>query len=68
MFPRIQIRNSRRTGIDGEFVHEEPKKGPPRHDLRKVRVLRDDPDLGEDARAENPGVKMPGSFGPSHSK
>ncbi len=69
MFRRIPIADGPR-GPDsppGKFVHRDPEKNPPRHDLRKVRVPAVDPDLGERAREknreENPGSELPGSVG-----
>ncbi len=69
MFNRISIsKMPSRQGddiSDGHPVHLDPEKGPPRYDLRKVRVPNDDPDLGDAARErnrkENPGTQLPGS-------
>ncbi len=74
MFRRVVVAIGPRgpESPEGFVIHVDPEKGPPRYDLRKVRVPADDPDLGERARErnreENPGFELPGSVSPRQSR
>ncbi len=43
----------------GHYVHTDPSKGPPRHDLRKPRSLPD-PDLSRDMDMHDPDLDESG--------
>ena len=38
-------------------LHKAPTERPPRHDLRKIRVIESDPDLSKDV-GEDPDLKL----------
>jgi hypothetical protein len=67
MLPRIKIAIGPRgpKSPEGDNIHRKPQLNPHRHDLRKVKVPADDPDLGnkarEEFREENPGFELPGT-------
>lgn len=44
-------------GESSPDFHKPPRKGPPRHDLRKPKVL-DDPDLDKDVTEEDEDLKL----------
>ncbi len=57
MFLRL-ILVERHASAGGKYIHTDPVKGPPRHDLRKLRTLPD-PDLDRDLSTHDPDLDIP---------